>query len=344
MNFLSEEELESVKLTPEDIQELMLEHQKLMLELNPPKSDGICLRITISEQHELYAMERISGIKEICDLTLDVAPGFMTQQGVVTDKELARISTINNLQRLEVKYMPVTGEFLKYCGSLEKLCSMEIQQCLLEDLFFDYLPIISSLEYLTICGEENFRIPKFDNLLKCKKLRHFSLDCSDYHDDFISRLPSHPTLKSIDLHGNELTGKKLDFLREMCSLKDINLATNKIDDRGVKYLMNSIPPTLDDLGVGSNQITDAAMPIIAENKSIRVLALNYNRGITDKGIQVLGKMQQLRHIFLGNTQVTLEGAKELQETLRKCYISMGDIEGVGKDISLAALEYPEDYD
>ena len=321
-----------VYLDPESIFSLVRENQP------PPHSDGIRLEITISEKYELYAMQKIAEIKDILSLKLDVAPGFETQRGVVIDDELAKISSISNLQRLYVKYMPVNGEFLKHCGNLKKLHTMEFQQCLLEDFFFDYIPSISSLEYLRVCGEKNFRSPRFDNLLKCERLWHFSLDCGDYHDDLISRLPSHPTLTSIDLHGNKLTGKKLEFLKEMHSLKDINLKTNEIDDKGVKYVMKSIPSNLEDLYIGSNQITDAALPIIAENQNIRMLALSYNSGITDKGIQVLGKMQQLRQILFDDTQVTLEGAKKLQQSLTKCYIN------IGENITLDPPEYPEDYD
>ena len=343
---VSEEDLQKIRM---DIDEFWQEYRELAWEQHqkrPPQNEGIKLEITITEEHELYAYRKITKFKEIYSLKLDVAHDFQRQRGGVTDEELAKISALCNLQCLYVHNMPVTGEFLKDFVSLKKLHKLEFQNCPIGDSFFDYIHIISPLDNLTlyICEEDGFHSPKLDNLLKCENLKYLSLTYSNYSDDFIARLPSHPTTTSLNLEGNKLTGKKLGFLRNMSTLGCLYLASNEIDDEGVKHLTNSIPPNLGDLDIGGNQITDAALPIIAENRSIRMLSLKHNSNISDKGIQALSKMQQLRQIFLDNTQVTLEGAKKLQQSLRKCYIELGNIEGIGKDITLDPLEYPEDYD
>jgi len=344
---MSDEELQKIMLTGKDVRELIQEHKQLVQEQQSktPENEGIKLEITITENHELYAYRRIMEFKEIYSLRLNVAHDFQGSRGVITDKELARVAALRSLQYLYVHNMPVTGEFLEDFASLKNLHKLEFQNCPIGDLFFDYIHIISSLDNLTlyICEEDDFHSPKFDNLLKCENLKYLSLTYGNYSDVFIARLPSHPAITSLNLEGNNLAGRKLNFLKNMRALVYLNLESNKIDDEGIKHLMNAIPPNLDYLSFDDNPINDTALFVIAENQTIRTLALKYNN-ITDKGIQALGKMQQLRQIFLGNTQVTLEGAKKLQQSLRKCYIEMGTIEGIGKDITLDPLEYPEDYD
>jgi hypothetical protein len=70
----------------------------------------------------------------------------------------------------------------------------------------------------------------------------------------------------------------------------------------------------------ASKIDDTAIPSLAAMKRLLFLDLA-ETAVTDKGLEQLAGMIQLRHLFVGGTQVTAAGAERFQQRHPACLVS-----------------------
>jgi len=158
-------------------------------------------------------------------------------------------------------------------------------------------------------------------------------------------------LRGLSLAGADLQNADLGVLRKLDELQWLNLAGTKLPPSGkglphlpkleVLFLDESgsddyLPapgqfPKLKALGLRFSTVTDDGLKKLVEaNAKLRYLNVAGVQGVTSRSIPVLGKLQLLEYLHVGNTELERESYSvqddtipELQRLLPKCYIGVG---------------------
>src|SRR5262249_47302844 len=93
----------------------------------------------------------------------------------------------------------------------------------------------------------------------------------------------------------------------------VNFSGTAVTDAGLKELKEL--KSLRELDLGGTAITDAGLKELKELKGLRELHLS-GTAVTDAGLKELKELNRLQWLDLGNTKVTDAGLKELKELKR----------------------------
>lgn len=105
--------------------------------------------------------------------------------------------------------------------------------------------------------------------------------------------------------------------------------------------VNSIPSSA--VRVSAKRLSDADIEILSLQEHIEDLDLAGNKTITDKALEHVGEMKELKSLFLGDTNITDTGLRKLEKSglvmlnLRATRISDAGMLSVSKIISLRQL-------
>lgn len=114
----------------------------------------------------------------------------------------------------------------------------------------------------------------------------------------------------VDLNGIErVTDEELQKLRDLKSLKTLQLIQTQVTDAGLKELKDL--NNLRELRLDATQVSDVALKELKNLKSLRMLGLSGTQ-VTDAGLKELKELKNLQELRLGGTQVTDAGLKELK--------------------------------
>jgi serine/threonine protein kinase len=136
----------------------------------------------------------------------------------------------------------------------------------------------------------------FERLGRLPLLQHLVLANTTTSDDDLSSLAGIPSLEALNLSGTQITDTGLRSISSI-RLRILDLSKTKISNDGLKILC-------DDYGVGGN---------------VAVLNLS-GTGITDAGVQSLGRMKRLRELRVDGTRMTDQGIEKVQTLLPHCKI------------------------
>jgi hypothetical protein len=120
---------------------------------------------------------------------------------------------------------------------------------------------------------------------------------------------SSPALGAVFLRATELTDEQMHYLGNQPTLQELDLSDNPITDAGLACLDGL--SQLKTLDLRNTRITDAGLKHLARCGSLEQLHLN-GTPITDAGLAELKSLTALRALTLGNTRITDEGLKHVQ--------------------------------
>lgn len=128
--------------------------------------------------------------------------------------------------------------------------------------------------------------------------------------DFLEGLPS---LQSLDLFGTKVTPKGLEHLKHLTSLKWLRLGSTEVTDACLVNLEDLT--SLGALDLAGNTLfdglTDKGVEHLKKLTNLRSLDLSYNR-VTDKGLLHLRGLVKLQLLDLGYTRITDNGLEHLK--------------------------------
>lgn len=130
----------------------------------------------------------------------------------------------------------------------------------------------------------------------------------------------------IDLHQLTLSAETLGFLRELKSLRGLNLADSSFSDESLPVL-EQVSSTLTNLDLRGCQLTDKAPAVIARFAGLRALRFNGKNGetsISDDGVKTLAACTSLKVLALDElTFVGTEGLSALTalKDLEELYVA-----------------------
>lgn len=167
------------------------------------------------------------------------------------------------------------------------------------------------LAELALFLEENTDI-KLNQLILCNCCFGAASVAKEIERIFTAR----PSLDLLDLQGNQIYGEKIETIAKILKsfkVKNLNLSNNKIEDDGVKILVEALfdHGTLSSLDLGYTYIGDEGAQFIAKfienNHTLQVLNLRFNF-IGDKGakaiLNALKNNQNIIHIDLNRNCIS----------------------------------------
>jgi hypothetical protein len=173
------------------------------------------------------------------------------------------------------------------------------------------------LEHLAVFSK-HVTDKSFDRFHKIPNLVSVNIKWTRVSDDgFVRFLKKQKNLYGVMCDQMPITGKGLEGLGAIGTLRSVWVSNTAIGDEGVKEIAKL--DKLFALELPETKITDAALTQILNLKDLAFLRVDGNM-ITDTGIQQLHMMTRLRHLEVRSTQVTDDGKATLQQILPRLMI------------------------
>ncbi len=146
-------------------------------------------------------------------------------------------------------------------------------------------------------------------------MKYLVLSKGQISDEGLSQISGLIGLEQLSLRDAEqITDSGLQHIGKLVGLKTLYVESPRVTDRGLLALSRLSNLTF--LSVRSNRITDAGLPAIANMKDLWWLCIGGDRGprsgITDQGMALIGRMEELESLILSNTNITDDGVRHLR--------------------------------
>ncbi len=135
-------------------------------------------------------------------------------------------------------------------------------------------------------------------------------------DDFFSTVVA-VNYKLVAIDYDSITDARLEYLKSLTQLRELNLAATFTTDTGLEYLKGLTQ--LRRLDLSGTTITDSGLEYLKTLTQLRLLSIRFTK-ITDIGLEHLKGLTQLQQLYLTNTYVTDAGVQRLQHSLPNCKI------------------------
>lgn len=299
------------------------------------------LSFTLVTDKGIKALEQL---RQLEDLNLETAEAL-------TDASMNYVKNIPTLRRLNVRGVDITDVGMPAIAQMTGLRSLDLSHTMLEDVGLENLPALTELEELYLGGNMITGINL--NFLKLlPKLRKLSLNgvqrrnagacwtprVTDLDLDTISLLSG---LEELDLGvgmglgrggkpaatgggncrltgGLQISDLGVAKLGKLKKLKQLNISGARLTPAGLKVLVG-LP--LERLSLWNCQaLDDAAAAVLAKIPSLTSVDLSLT-SIGDKGLQSLGKLPNLKFLYLSETKVTPQAVDAFQKSHSKTFVS-----------------------
>ncbi len=127
-----------------------------------------------------------------------------------------------------------------------------------------------------------------------------------------------PNLETLHVHGNGWGPAAAEPIGRLTSLRNLSLDENPLGDEGIAHLAGL--RQLRELRAWDVGMTDASVEAIVGMRTLQILSIGGNPGITDASIPLLSRMDSLRELQVGASGITLAGIQKLQAALPNCVV------------------------
>jgi internalin A len=133
--------------------------------------------------------------------------------------------------------------------------------------------------------------------------------------------PSRPVV-AVDLAGREVTDDALAALKDLPSLRRLNLGFTRVTDGGIERLKGCVRLEVL-LLFGCFQVTDMGVAHLKALTRLRHLDLSHTN-VTDKGLEQLHGLVGLRHLGLQGVHLGKKEEQRLRRALPKIEVEQGN--------------------
>jgi hypothetical protein len=289
-------------------------------------------------------IKKLQALQQLEDLTLDTAE-------FLTDAAMAHLRGNRALRRLVVRGVDITDAGMPYVGEMSGLRSLDISYTMLGDVGLEHLPGLSELEHLKIGGNMitglnlNFLklLPKLKSLSLRGVQRRNAGACwtprvTDLDLETISLLAG---LEELDLGvgiglgmggqpaapgggncrltgGLQITDLGVAKLARLKKLRRLNLSGARLSTESIQ-LLQGLP--LEQLSLfACPSLDDSAAVALAGIPTLTHLDLSYTK-IGNESLAHLAKLQNLRQLYLTETQVTADAADAFKKEHPATFVS-----------------------
>lgn len=194
---------------------------------------------------------------------------FIMGPSQLTDKGLAKLTSLKNLEGLSISGTKVSGEGLKLLKMFPKLMVLHLENLNLEDRDID---VISRLKILTVTLSNNQKITSsgFDKLGNLKRLLGLIVANTQFNDKNLNLIFK---LKPIvlDISFTKVTPSGIQKISQLKKLENLNVAGLNLIDSDIRCLTNL--KRLSSLNVHRNNLTDNSFESFARMPSLTHIQL-----------------------------------------------------------------------
>lgn len=193
-------------------------------------------------------------------------------------------------------------------------------------------------------------LPKSIKSLKLRHVKMTSFREDGFEDECTMKIKmlrilgkTLPNLKFLDISFSDLGAEgACHIVKNLKSLTSLNIAANKIGDKGARFIADL--RALTSLDIAANKIGDEGTYHIAENlKSLSFLNIDSNK-ISDEGARVIAEnLKSLIFLGIDNNQISAEGAPHLAEHLRSLKSLSINSCKVGDDEAAKILDFLKSF-
>ncbi len=285
---------------------------------------------------------------------------------LLTDKAMLAVTKLKNLRILILSDTNIGDDGMKPLVELQKLHRLDLKRTKVSD---EGLKPLLQLKELYVLGLVQSQVSNegMATIAKMRQLNNLAISyiprvngsgvekLKDLHLNFLfmagivlkdclQSLSQMHSLRTLDLKGSDLSDSKMEDLKEMVQLTNLNMVGTRVTTTGMKHLANLRllenlyigkldieDPAIDalvnlehlvELDLGSTKITDAGVVKLANIKSLRNLSL-ISTLTGDKGVAALATLPNLEKLDLSGTEISDESLKKLRfcKTLKFLTIS-----------------------
>jgi Leucine-rich repeat (LRR) protein len=221
--------------------------------------------------------ESIEGIKVGDQLGYQISPP-------ITDRNIAELASLRGLKQLDISgCREVTDDGIAILKSLPLLERLNLSRCAITG---NGIAPVASL----------------------KKLRELSLEATKVDDDGLRHISTLPNLRELNLWNTKITSAGLRHLTKLTNLESLEIESEKITDESVAHL--SSLTRLKELWP-SREFSNRGLESVRKMEGLESLWLEYAQSVTDKGLESLSGLTQLRCLYLHSPSITDAGLKHL---------------------------------
>lgn len=247
---------------------------------------------------------------------LFIGGDFSTNRGI-SDRALASVAKLTNLQALSLLDAKVTDKGLRHLEGLTQLRWLSLSGVRnITDVGLVHLKHLKNLEDL------NLEVTKTTaaglvHLQGLTKLRRLGLpnELQARHGAPGLEYLAHMTdMRRLDARGLCAGDDDLKALRHMTKLEDLNLCYTQVTDKGLKHLAGLT--ALKELDLFGTGVTGDGLKHLRHLKNLKSLVLGFCP-LEDRAAEHLRHMTQLEYLEVGDTNMTKQAIAELKRLLPK---------------------------
>jgi len=260
-----------------------------------------------------------------------------TEEGQLTDADLADIIQLKKLRALLLEEQAITDKGVPQISALKQLQKLSIEGCQVKGRGFSGLKL-PRLRELTLGGKgTNIALT---NCQQLTGLRVVKLS-GDLTDKGLEQIAIAKSLESIDVRCGKLKGTGFKALQGLKKLKHVSAIKGTFSPAGFEALcgikslislelMSAALPLkqlellgnlkkLESLGLFATGVSDRELKFLSRLRRLKTVDLSRNKGVTDDTVKVLAKLPLLEDLSLWETGITaqsidaLMGMKNLRE-------------------------------
>lgn len=249
----------------------------------------------------------------------------------VTAEGIRHISTIAELQSLEVWQAQLAGDEFSPLADLKKLRSLSLAgDTKLDDIGAEHVAKISTLRALYFGGEQ--LTPRgLRALTGLKELRILHMDQTPMTVAALREFAQLPELQRFTFDGSRLDDSAIPALRSLPNLRNVSLGGARVTDKGLAQLADGA--RYESIALFRTQITNDGLAALSGISDLRVLDLE-DTAVSNDGLLHLTTLENLEELYLNGTRISDEGLLKLAalKSLKTLVVARTDVtaEGVEK--------------
>jgi Leucine-rich repeat (LRR) protein len=165
-----------------------------------------------------------------------------------------------------------------------------------------------------------------------KRVSYMTFARKKIDEDSLALVPKLYRLGVADANGSTITNDQLKYFAGLSMLNSLTLNKTAITDEGLAQL-RPLAPNLETLALSDTRISDRGLDEIAYLHNIKVLNLK-NTKVTDEGMKKLLPLTNLKWLVLIDTGITDAGLKQLAEIK-----SLSQLEVVGTKVTWPGVRW-----
>tara|TARA_R110000868_G_C10973102_1_gene771222 strand:- start:32958 stop:33839 length:882 start_codon:yes stop_codon:yes gene_type:complete len=240
----------------------------------------------------------------------------------ITDRGLKDLETLRGLYRLDLNDTKVSEEGVKNFQRSQPKCNIEYAAPLASSLQYVIQELKEAGANVNVINQGHHYViesVEFPNHLQGILGIHNRAEKAKVFESCLIRISEMKDLKRLTMHWAEFDNTKLEYIKNLTYLSELDLSGSRITDQGIKDLKGLV--NLQKLKLEHTQITDAGVAQLAQLHLNRLYSLDLDHSKTTVAcLESLKDMQRLRSLSLQHLELSTADLEKFKQVLPTCQI------------------------